>query len=172
MQVLTAAKFNKLNSKVYVAQCKFGHGLFAKQNIVAGEKIMTFVGEVIDFEKAISKGSQYEGDPLQIGKDLYMNLEEPGRFVNHSCEPNAGVTNDVELIALQNINAGEEIFFDYSTTMDEDYWEMPCGCGTPSCRKVIKDFKHLSQSLKRKYLELNVVQKFITLQYQTPVTRK
>lgn len=173
MRVLAeVSKINKLKENVYIDKCNFGQGLFAKKTLAAGETILTFVGEVIDFDKAILKAPQYEGDPLQIGKNLYMNLEEPGRFVNHSCEPNAGVRNDVELVALKEINAGDEIYFDYSTTMDEDYWEMPCGCGNVNCRKMIKDFKYLPHSLKRKYLELNIVQKFITVQYQASATNR
>lgn len=163
------ALLTNFHSKVYVAPCKFNRGLFAKQDIIVGETIMIFVGEVIDFDTAILKAPQYEGDPLQIDKNIYMNLEAPGRFANHSCDPNAGVRNDVELIALKNIKAGEEIYFDYSTTMDEDYWEMQCGCGSVNCRKTIRDFKYLPSHVKRKYLELNVVQKFITDQYHISV---
>jgi len=44
-------------------------------------------------------------------------------FFNHSCDPNAGLQIDgqkVWLVAIKNITQGEEITWDYSTTMDED----------------------------------------------------
>ncbi|OKH28561.1 SET domain-containing protein [Chroogloeocystis siderophila] len=160
------------NEKFYIAKSRFGQGLFARKNIALGEKILEFTGDIIDFDKAVLKAPKYEGDPLQIGRNLYVNLEPPGRFVNHSCDPNAGIKNDVELVALKQIRAGEEIYFDYSTTMDEDYWVMQCGCGSTHCRRVIKDFKHLPSHVKRKYLELNVVQNFIATQYESTVTAK
>lgn len=160
------------NEKFYIAHSKFGQGLYAKKNIKMGENILKFTGAIIDFNKAVLKAPGYEGDPLQISKSIYVNLQPPGRFVNHSCEPNAGIKNDIELVALRNIKVGEEIYFDYSTTMDEDYWVMQCGCGSTNCRKVIKDFKYLPSHIKRKYLELNIVQKFIAVQYQTTATVK
>jgi hypothetical protein len=160
------------NAKFYVAKSKFGKGLFAKKDIKVGENILIFTGGIINFDQAILKAPPYEGDALQIGKNTYVNLEPPGRFVNHSCEPNAGIKNDIELVALRNIKAGEEIYFDYSTTMDEDYWSLQCGCGNTNCRKVIKDFKHLPHYVKRKYLDLDIVQKFIAVQYQTTVKAK
>ncbi len=85
-------------------------------------------------------------------------------FVNHSCNPNSGikVTNrKVILIAIKNIQEGQEITFDYSTTMDEDDWEMDCNCGSQYCRKKIKDFKHLSKKIQEKYIRLGIVPKFI-----------
>lgn len=159
-----------IEQRFFIAECKFGYGLFASSVIKKGQRILNFTGGLIDFEKAVDKEDKYKGDPLQVGKNIYINLEAPGRFVNHSCEPNAGIINDSILVALQDIQVGEEIYFDYSTTMDEDYWTMQCGCGSKHCRKTIQDFKHLSLEVKRRYLELNVVQQFIAIQYQEMLT--
>jgi hypothetical protein len=84
-------------------------------------------------------------------------------FVNHSCEPNAGLNiqgMDVVLLAIRDIEPDEEIYFDYSTTMDEDDFEMICHCKKPSCRKVIRDFKHLPADRKRFYLSKGVVPEY------------
>ena len=157
--------FIETNENFYINKCKFGRGLFAKKDIKKGEEVLRFTGPIIDFKQAVAKGAN-KGDPLQIGNNLYINLEEPGRFVNHSCNPNAGIQNDVVLVALEDIRKGEEVYFDYSTTMDEDDWVMECGCGNANCRKIIKDFKYLPFQVKQKYLHLKVVQKFIAVQYQ------
>lgn len=156
---------NDLTEKFYIAECSFGRGLFAKRDIRKGEVIFMFTGKLIDFNQTVNKQDNF-GDPLQIGKNLYINLEEPMRFINHSCNPNTGIKNDIVLIALKDIRKGEELYFDYSTTMDEDHWVMQCKCGNTNCRKVIKDFKYLPSQLKEKYLTLNIVQNFITSQYQ------
>ncbi len=98
---------------------------------------------------------------LQIGPDLYIG--ESGQaddFVNHCCEPNAGMRiegTDVRLIAMADISIGEQILFDYSTTMDEDDFEFDCLCGSPVCRGRIRDFKHLPPDLRTKYNKLGVV---------------
>jgi hypothetical protein len=98
---------------------------------------------------------------LQIGPDLYIG--ESGHaddFVNHSCDPNAGMLidgTDVRLIAIREIPSGEQITFDYSTTMDEDDFEFDCLCGSQECRRRIRDFKHLSEGTKKRYGQLGVV---------------
>ncbi|MEK6807756.1 MAG: SET domain-containing protein-lysine N-methyltransferase [Nanoarchaeota archaeon] len=76
---------------------------------------------------------------------IYIYLENPGRLVNHSCNPNAGIKDDKLLIAIKNIRKNEQILSDYSTTMDEDYFTMQCECDEPNCRKIVKDFKYLQQ---------------------------
>ncbi|HZZ43123.1 MAG TPA: hypothetical protein VFE58_09305, partial [Tepidisphaeraceae bacterium] len=63
----------------------------------------------------------------------------------------------VELVAIRDIEEGEELYFDYSTTMDEDDFEMVCRCGTKGCRGVVRDFKHLPGELKKRYVGLGVV---------------
>lgn len=165
---LAAAKVNVSNDVsniVYIAECDFGKGLFCKRDIKKGEIIFKFIGKLITFKQTIEAADEF-GYPLQIGDNLYINLEEPMRFINHSCNPNTGIINDINLIALRDMKKGEEIYFDYSTSMDEDYWVMQCMCGEANCRKTIKDFKYLPLQAKQKYLNLNIVQKFIAVQYQ------
>ena len=63
-------------------------------------------------------------------------------FINHSCDPNAGVTwnGDIAtLVAIQNIEPGEEITFDYGTVNPPgDNFTFSCSCGAANCRKVIR----------------------------------
>ena len=56
---------------------------------------------------------------------------------------------------------GEEIRFDYSTTMLERAWELNCACGSPRCRGLIQDFDLLPIALQTFYLRLGIVQNFI-----------
>ena len=68
----------------------------------------------------------------------------------------------VFVVAIRPINAQEEIAWDYSTTLDlNGAWEMPCHCGSPQCRKVIKDFKTLPLELQKKYSDLGIVPQYI-----------
>jgi hypothetical protein len=74
---------------------------------------------------------------LQAGPDLWLCSDgsPPDDFLNHSCDPNAGFL-DGELIlhALRDIGAGEEICWDYSTSISEPGWRTDCQCGSPRCR--------------------------------------
>jgi SET domain-containing protein len=147
---------------IQIQEGKFGKGLFAKEYIPMGTVLLLFVGPLISFEEAARREHGY---PLQIAKDTYIDLSEPGKFGNHSCNPNAGIKNDRSLITLRDIQKGEEIYYDYSTTMDEAYWTMTCLCGSSICRTVVQDFKHLSPERQRFYLQKNLVQNFIAKDY-------
>jgi len=155
-----------MNCKFYIKNCEFGKGIFASFDIKEGEEILRFKGNLINFQESLTKGER-SGDPLQINKDVYIDTEKPGVYVNHSCEPNAGLKNDIILVAIKTIIKDEQIFYDYSTTMDEDYWTMKCDCTSKNCRGIIIDFKYLSEDLKEHYLHLGIVQSFIPKQYLT-----
>jgi hypothetical protein len=134
--------------------------VFAGESIRAGQTVLDFRGRVIDFGATLRKGDR-EGDALQIAAGVYLDLEPPGRYVNHSCDPNAGVRGGVRLAALREIHAGEEIRFDYSTTMDEDHWTMECRCGASSCRGIVRDFKWLPTARKLALMRQDVVPAFL-----------
>jgi SET domain-containing protein len=98
----------------------------------------------------------YRAAEIQIADDLFIGpLNENERegsmiFSNHSCEPNIGVQGQIVVVALREIEAGEELTHDWATTDDDDY-EMECKCGSANCRKVItgKDWQRLD--LQKKY---------------------
>jgi hypothetical protein len=139
-----------------VRESQTGRGVFATENIIAGALLLRFTGPLLRYEQTTPQTLA-----LQIGPDLYLG--ESGAAddcVNHSCDPNAGLIidgADVRLIALRDIAAGEQIAFDYSTTMDEDDFEFDCLCGSSRCRGRIRDFQHLPAALQRRYVEMGVV---------------
>jgi hypothetical protein len=134
--------------------------VFVLDGVAGGEPILVFRGKPIDFAGTLAKGER-ECDALQIGPDLYLDLEDPGRLVNHSCEPNAGVRDGVVLVALRDLAPGEEILFDYSTTMAEDHWTLDCLCGSPRCRHTIRDFHYLTADEKMTLIRQEIVPGFI-----------
>ncbi len=149
---------------VRVGKSPHGLGLFAATEIRAGMQIMVFTGEVLGLDDVLASGYD-ESYPLQLERLAYLDLDVRSRVVNHSCAPNAGLRSDRMLIALRDIMAGGEIFYDYSTTMSERRWTMQCACGEPSCRRTIGDFHDLPMSIQQYYLRLGVVQSFIVKQY-------
>jgi SET domain-containing protein len=132
---------------------KKGRGIFATQVIKKDEQILEFTGPIIFFEEALKKSPDTCSNPLQIGLGVYMDIQAPGVLANHCCFPNAGIKNDRFLIALEDIYPGQEICYDYSTTMDEDHWTLICKCEHPHCRGIVKDFKYLPPDVQKKYSE-------------------
>lgn len=142
-----------------VRESPTGRGVFATTAIAAGQMVMQYTGPLLRYEQTTPQTLA-----LQIGPDLYMGASgNADDCVNHSCDPNAGIIihgRDVRLVSLRPISAGEQITFDYSTTMDEDDFEFDCLCGSPMCRGRIRDFKHLPPPLKAKYVSLGVVPEY------------
>jgi uncharacterized protein len=136
-----------------------GRGVFAIEAIPRGAKLLDYSGPILTYSQTTPQTLA-----VQIGPDRYLGASgEMDDFVNHSCDPNAGLVIDeaaVTLFAIRDIAACEEIYFDYSTTMNEDDFEMPCHCGSARCRKLVRDFKHLEPALKRRYAELGIVPEY------------
>lgn len=143
-----------------VKQGTSGKGVFATAPFKAGELILRYTGPLLRYAQTTPQTYA-----LQIAPDLYIG--ESGDFddfVNHSCDPNAGLIIDgldVRLCAIRDIAAGEEITFDYSTTLDEDDFEFDCLCGSPQCRQRIRDGKHLPPEVWQRYLKLGIVPEYV-----------
>ena len=61
---------------------------------------------------------------LQIDDDLFLASTPPfdsADYVNHSCDPNCGIVGSVLLVTMRDVDAGEELCFDYAMTDSDDY---------------------------------------------------
>jgi hypothetical protein len=122
-----------------------GRGVFAKARVPQGVPVLTCGGTLVSVSPQ---------DPLvrcmQVGPDLYLVEEResprPDDFLNHSCQPNLGfLRGDLVLWSLREIEAGEELLIDYSTTINEPGWQIPCECGAATCRKAVRSFCDLDE---------------------------
>ncbi len=147
---------------------KYGNGCFATRDIKKGETITFFNGEVITFEeteKRIVTGDENRTDSFQVDLEMDMDLNEESRSFNHSCNPNAGFRGFSEMIALRDINRGEEITYDYSATVGPNIpktlWEMPCFCKSNNCRKIIGNVLTIPKDQLDQYVEAGTLQDYI-----------
>jgi len=151
---------SKMSRDVLVGECDVGRGVYAARDFDRGEKILKFTGRRVPRTHAFHS-TRDGGNLLQIGRMKYILPEPPGLFVNHSCDPNAGIRGPRTLVAIRPIRAGEEIRFDYSTTMDENLWTMQCFCRTSNCRHIVADFRLLPDPVREQYRVLGVVSPFL-----------
>ena len=149
-----------------------GRGIFATKPFKKGEAVCLMEGERIsipELDRRFKAGQERLTDPLQINVTTYLDLDEPYVLINHSCEPNTAIRGENELFAVKDINAGDEITFDYSLTEwtnDNDWsgydeWNFDCNCGSKFCRKVIGEFDLLPKDLQNKVVGEGLVQNFI-----------
>lgn len=123
-------------------------GLFAKKFIPKGTRLIEYVGPKLKTKKAEELGSQLASDVEGTGKaSVFMfvlnkkyqidgNQEyNDARFANHSCDPNSEtdiIKKRIYIIALRDIQAGEEVTYDYSFDVGF-YKDNPCRCGSENC---------------------------------------
>jgi len=61
---------------------------------------------------------------------------------NHACDPNTAFEG-LNVVALRDIPAGEELTVDYATFYDARMIPFECACGSPRCRGRISGGKGL-----------------------------
>lgn len=129
-----------------------GNGVFAAKAIPADTRIFNYGGKRITPEQADALHPTNPDDPFHtfffaIGSGMIIdggNRGNDARWINHSCEPNCEAQENasgtrVQIMALRDIKAGEELFYDYGLVIDgrltkklkQDY---RCLCGGESCR--------------------------------------
>ncbi|KAI6242288.1 hypothetical protein M3Y99_00242800 [Aphelenchoides fujianensis] len=142
-----------------------GFGLFADETIQPDQLIVEMVGEIIDAAQLENRKSK----PRAGGHSYFIALDDhhfvdatqrgnEGRFVNHSCEPNARMqrwlvpnreydlenrmqaktatftTHAIGVFATRKIAAGEEITIDYQLESFGKEDALKCACGSTRCR--------------------------------------
>ena len=133
-----------------------GRGVVARIPIGAGERICEYVGERIDWPEALRR---HPHDPSQPFHTFYFSVDDESvidgnvggnfsRFMNHSCEPNCEaemIERDgdrdtrIFILALRDIEPGEELVYNYGLSLDERYTptlkkQFACHCGSANCR--------------------------------------
>lgn len=94
--------------------------------------------------------------PYQVADDLLFGpIVRQGmtvsKYYNHSCNPNAGFSDSITLVAMRTIQSGEEVTFDYCMSMSSPIFRLDCECGESLCRKVILGSDWKSPLLQAKY---------------------
>jgi hypothetical protein len=85
-----------------------GRGLFTSRRFARGENIYRF--------------------------DYWSQELMPIHVTNHSCNPNATFDEHGMLIALRDIEAGEELTYDYLLhPIPASPWNFACDCGAKEC---------------------------------------
>lgn len=114
-----------------------GRAVFARDVIEPGELIAIWSGRIVTAEELDELPSEIRRHTVQVEEGLYLaslSAHEPPDFINHSCEPNAGLDGQITIVAMQRIQPGDEVTIDYAMCDGTAYDEFDCACGAPACR--------------------------------------
>ncbi len=126
-----------------------GYGVISTRPFAAGEMIIEVDGVAQRLEEIVD--DEY---CLWITDELYFDMVDQTRWINHSCTPNAEVDTEVDeqgnvsacITAARDIDVGEEITYDYDFPTQ---FAIPCHCSSPECRGLIINADLLSPARRQ-----------------------
>ena len=134
--------------------------MFTSRGFRNGESVLAFAGplraeeDIDDFTYTI-----------QVDVGLYLGSSGGiDDYVNHCCEPSCLLRSTpprLELIAARDLDAGEEITFDYATCISTGPTLRVCLCGARNCRKSVGTFWELDEGTQAHFLRLGGVPGYV-----------
>lgn len=115
--------------------------MFALEPINKNTRIVDYAGELIDHKESLKRETKYlrRGEIwcFTVNRRWVRDANAGGnlaRFINHACKPNCYsqiVGRTIWIRAGRNIEAGEELTYDYHTDGEQ---VIACRC-RPGCRR-------------------------------------
>ena len=137
-----------------------GVGVFAREKIAQGEQVMEFGGKRISREEALS-GDYRTRSIWPIDENNFLALPvsdlEPSldENLNHSCDANTWLVDEVTIVARRDIEVGEEITLDQGTwNFDDPFYiedSTPCSCGSEECRHALTEHDWKRPDVRERY---------------------
>lgn len=130
-----------------------GVGVFARDFIPQGERLLEYVGERITKAEAARREERRRARAKAGAADACVYIFElnhafdldgdvpgnPARRINHSCAPNCEAQSDgrrIWIVARRDLAPGEELTYDYGFALAEAR-RHPCRCGAAECAGFI-----------------------------------
>ena len=114
-----------------------GKAVYARELIEPGELIAVWSGRLVHAEELDDLPDNIRHHTAQVEEGLYLaslSANEPPDYINHSCEPNAGLDGQITIVAMHAIQPGDEVTIDYAMCDGSPYDEFDCACGSSQCR--------------------------------------
>lgn len=140
-----------------------GRGMFATAPIEQGQVVTIWDGTRLLTEEDIA-GTRSEDWRAKgyvwatIGEGVYLaglldGDEDLSNLINHSCDPNVWMQDEVTLAARRDIAEGEELTIDYAMFEASDDWVpgWECRCGSELCRGRFTGMDWRRQDLQKRY---------------------
>lgn len=121
----------------------YGRSLVAERDVDAGTVVAKFEGPVVHgFENVPEQEVLYA---ILIAEEEWLVPESAARFINHACDPNCTVNDDLEVVTLRTVREGEEFTISYNTARPTEVlpqwdprWTFVCQCGATSCQQRVE----------------------------------
>ena len=134
-----------------------GRGVFASAPIKKGEVIVRWGGDIFTIQQVLD-GVVDDDTACQIDDGHYIaspigHGQDDEDYMNHSCDPNTWMEDEVTISAKRHIQTGEEITADYALWVGHPghVTIAVCRCSARSCRKKITGDDWKLQEVQDRY---------------------
>jgi SET domain-containing protein len=136
-----------------------GQGMFAKAPIQPGETVTIWGGTVLltEDDLAANRANSYIwatiGEGLYLARLIREEAEDLANYLNHACDPNVWLQDEITLVTRREIASGEELTIDYALFEGDENWVGPwaCQCGAENCRGVYTGRDWREKELQERY---------------------
>jgi hypothetical protein len=162
-----------------------GRSLVAAKAIRKGTLVLMMGGHIMSIAQherlpePLKCYPTHVSDALLIGRVSLDEPDEPGEFLNHSCDPNCGMQDQLSVVARRHIRAGEVVTIDYAMCMTSPILDLACECGEPGCRGRITGDDWKKRALQERYkglfvgyIERNIAERGAGRRVSRPVSRR
>lgn len=135
----------------------YGAGLFAQERIPKGTRLIAFGGYMIPIDIFVTLPKHIQEHPFQVADDLVFGQIadhelHDADYLNHSCAPNSGFSGQAFVVAMRDIERGEEITIDYAMcTSSPTLRDIECLCQSPSCRGFTRHDDWMRMDIQQRY---------------------
>jgi uncharacterized protein len=137
--------------------CIHGLGVFTGNAIAEGTVIIRWGGVVFtEHDRKVGMVRQ----ETYVGIDDGMYLANPPEIppslddhINHSCDSNLWMLDEITLVSRSRIAAGDELTADYALWLNIQNSTIitPCHCGSKSCRRTITGQDWKKSKVQKRY---------------------
>ncbi len=150
LSICSSFLVHKVNNGYELLDCKEkGQGIFATRKFDSGDTVMIGSIEEDNIKENHSHASQ-------MGEFRHALHGGEITKVNHSCNPNCGISLNKagahDFIAMHTIEIGDEVTFDYAMrNYIIEHFPGKCSCGSKNCREKITGWKDLPEAFRSRY---------------------
>jgi hypothetical protein len=128
-----------------------GQCLIATANLPREALVATFDGPVVRCWDDVPPDEVRYAIGLYDGEWLIPDTD--ARYLNHSCDPNCRISDELEVFTIRTVRNGEELTISYNFADAAEYrdrpgnyfwderWNFTCRCGAANCIGEVKGYR-------------------------------
>ena len=124
--------------------CIYGKCLIAQCDLPAGIIVENFNGIIVSKEEIPLEETYYA---LLIEKEKWVIPLTNARYMNHSCDPNCKINDNLDVVTLRSVRCKEELTISYNIVYEneepgfwDNRWTFKCLCRAKNCQGIIDKY--------------------------------